>query len=758
LPKKYVMENWYQNLRKTYPKLSEDILSEYRPADEYVVINIDQDLHPVYIKLPEPPPLHTITNWGLPASKQYFVREKMPQKLTALVSQCETVEEIWEALEQNQGEYYSEIGWIQNMWHHRLYGKWYWINGKPVYLDGWHFMYCNFWKFNDGKIPDYRERNWKYFHSMRYAYTTTEKPETDKDGRLVYEDRQSRRLKMVETGNRTFNGVAYPKHRRDGATNMCGCAMYCETTTREGVNSGIVSMTGEHAKNKIFNEIVVPGWQQMPFFFKPIYSGNEKPEKELAFFASRKKAGARLREQLRSRIDYSETSKSTFYDGGKNLWLLVDESGKTTEDNVYSRHQQLKNCVAQGNGANIIGFISCPSTVGEMMGQGGKNYFDLCQDSRYERRDISGQTKTGMLLIYLPATEGLEGFIDEYGSSVVEKPTARQAKYINKPYGSKEYLDSKREQLLADGDILKYNEEVRLFPTRYMECFRTEDGEIGFNTKIINDRLDELAFIGKKMVRRGNFKWENNEPDTKVIWEDHDNGRFYMSQMLKPEAANRFYWDGEHRHPINPKYTACGDTFKFNKVQHRRMSNGGGAVFWHYDQEVDGKTTIEHWQSNRFVCTYNYRPETVDEYCEDMLMMCVYFGSWMYPEINVPKLWEYFEARGYAGYLKYDVDIKTGKQKVTPGFNSEGGSKQDLFNGLRDYLQRHGKRERHGDLLNECKEIKSIEEMTDYDLLTAAGGALLGAKAYLVTVKKPEAPKQDITDYFETFSYKRMRN
>ena len=48
--------------------------------------------------------------------------------------------------------------------------------------------------------------------------------------------------------------------------------------------------------------------------------------------------------------------------------------------------------------------------------------------------------------------------------------------------------------------------------------------------------------------------------------------------------------------------------------------------------------------------------------------------------------------------------------------------------------------------------------MTDYDLLTAAGGALLGAKAYLVTVKKPEAPKQDITDYFETFSYKGMRN
>lgn len=172
--------------------------------------------------------------------------------------------------------------------------------------------------------------------------------------------------------------------------------------------------------------------------------------------------------------------------------------------------------------------------------------------------------------------------------------------------------------------------------------------------------------------------------------------------------------------------------------------------------ELDGKNDITRWQSHRFVCTYNFRPETVEEYCEDMLMMCVYYGCWMYPEINVPKVWEYFEARGYGGFLKYDVDIKTGKPKSTPGFNSEGGSKQDLFNGLRDYIQRHGLRERHADLLMECKEIKSIEEMTDYDLLTAAGGALLGAKAYLVNIKRQEPKPEPVSSYYEKFSYKNV--
>lgn len=749
------MENWYQSLRQRYPKIDPEILDTYVEADEYVVLNIDQDLHPFYIKLPKPPrSLHTIDGFGLPASEQYFQREKMPTKLSALIKQCETTEEIWEALEQNQAEYYNEIGWIQQQWHHRLYGKWYWINGKPTYVNGWHFSYVNYWHFADGGLPEYRDRNRKFFHAMRYAYTTTDKPVTDKDGRLVYEDKEKKKLKMIKTGLRTFNGIAYPKHRRDGATNMCACAMYCETTIREGVNSGIVSMTGEHAKTKIFDEIVVPGWQQMPFFFKPIYSGNEKPEKELAFFAERKKASSKLRDQLRSKIDYSTTAKSTYYDGGKNLWILADESGKCIEDNVYTRHQQLKNCVAQGNGAVINGFITCPSTVGDMIGAGGKNYFDLCQDSRFESRDVSGQTKTGMMLIYIPATEGLEGFIDQYGNSVVDKPTQRQADFIKKDYGSREYLESKREQLLRDGNIEKYNEETRLFPLRYMECFRTKDGDIGFNTKIINERLDELA-INQKTVRRGNFKWRDGLIDGEVIWEDSEYGRFYISQMLRPEHSNKRYRDGEHYYPMDSRHTASADTFKFNKVQHRRMSNGGGSVFWHYDQELDGKNDIRNWQSHRFVCTYNFRPETVEEYCEDMLMMSVYYNAMMYPEINVAKVWEWFEARGYAGYLKYDIDIRSGKPKMTPGFNSEGPTKQELFNGIRDYIQKHGHRERHPDFLGECKEIKSIEEMTDYDLLTACGGALMGAKANLVVVKKAEPQKENVDTYYQVYSYKK---
>ena len=76
---------------------------------------------------------------------------------------------------------------------------------------------------------------------------------------------------------------------------------------------------------------------------------------------------------------------------------------------------------------------------------------------------------------------------------------------------------------------------------------------------------------------------------------------------------------------------------------------------------------------------------------------------------------------------------------------------------MRDYIQRHGSREAHADLLMECKDIKSIEEMTDFDLLTAAGGALMGAKEHFVRPGKAEQPKVNIKDYFEPRSYKNIR-
>jgi hypothetical protein len=743
--------------KKKIQNVNKKILQKYLKEDEYVIINIDDDLHPIHIKLPACEDETQAQGYGLPINEQKFNKIEMPKKLTHLLNTTDKIEEVWATISANQVEYTKEIKWIEEQWYYCLHGFWFYNRGRLTYLDGWHYNYLNFWRFSGGVIPEYRDRDRKWFHAVRYAYSTTEYPSLDKDGRVEYIDKETRLLKMQDAHRKVFLGYSDPKGRRAGDSNKHLCAQYFETITNFGKNSGIISSSGGHAKDKLFDEILIAGWQQMPFFLRPITSSNENPEKELKFNAGRKKAdSSKVQDQLKSKIDHSPTAAANYYDGGKLFWLLADEGGKTKDVDVYERHQQLKQCVAQGAGINIIGFMGLPSTVGEMEGSGGRAYYNICKDSKFEERNLSGQTITGLMLIFISCLEGLEGFVDEYGYSVIDTPTAEQAKFIGKTYGALDFVKSTRESLLKDAkDIEKYNEFVRLFPIKFKECFRTSDGDIGFNTKIINERLDELAIIGNELTRVGNFRWEKEKYNSLVVWEDNPKGKWTLSQILPPNVSCKFTWvniDGvPQRQPHNPKHVTCCDPYKQEKVNTGRMSDGGIATAYDFDPSVDSKSdNPETWKSYRLVCTYRNRPGTTDDFYDDVLLEIVYFNSWLYPEINIPDIIRFMQEKGFAGYFLYDFDWKTGRLRNTPGFSSQGSEKQNLFNTTRNYIQIHGHKERHADFLKECKDIQSMEEMTDYDLFTAGAGALKGCMSVMsqrqqnnnVVVKRPNLLKK----------------
>jgi hypothetical protein len=97
-----------------------------------------------------------------------------------------------------------------------------------------------------------------------------------------------------------------------------------------------------------------------------------------------------------------------------------------------------------------------------------------------------------------------------------------------------------------------------------------------------------------------------------------------------------------------------------------------------------------------------------------------------YPEIDVAATWTHFEERGYAGFMKYDIDPASKKLKNTPGFTSRG-SQQKLFNTLRDYFEKHSHREKHLAFLMQAKDAQGLEDFTDLDLLVAGGGAIMGS-------------------------------
>src|SRR5574343_1616816 len=126
-------------------------MTEYKYAEPqtYLLVNEDDpNLDTIRIDLPPCPPLETIDGYGLPPKQQMWKAPEVPHRLKALEKKFPTISEIKDYLTEHQVEYQEEIEWIQLQWHRRLNGYWFFNNGVPTYIDGWHYFYIGFWKID----------------------------------------------------------------------------------------------------------------------------------------------------------------------------------------------------------------------------------------------------------------------------------------------------------------------------------------------------------------------------------------------------------------------------------------------------------------------------------------------------------------------------------------------------------------------------------------------------------------------------------
>lgn len=745
-------------------------IDQYVAPDSSVLYHDDDPaLTPIRLSLPNPPPIHKIAGYGLPAKDQKFQRREYPAKLKRLeeLSLQEVNEKaekdksfratvykvqrvFWDTLDRKRDYYEEEIRWMKETWWHIINGYWFFNNGKPTYITGWHYFYLNFWVIDGQFHPDYRDRDRKEFLFFHYSYTTKETfAKLDKNGIAIPEPDGT--YEMVDMGNRTCYGVGQNKNRRSGNTNKGLSIVYLMTITHRGTDGGgIMSMSGdsseEHMKQKM-----LPAWRKMPTIVKPLTSSNTDP-KSIIHKAPRTEMGI---DSLENKITSAATAESNFYDG-KKLWvILVDESGKAKNLDVRERHGVLQHCLSQGNGTLIHGWEYQPSTA-EEMAKGGKAYKGLLDDSNfYRRNEITGQTRSGLFRLFMPADEALDGFIDEYGMSVRGVKVSPEWKKMGFRHTATQSLLSEREQLMRDSKtdpeaLVTYRLKKKQFPLWYDDSWIGTAGDIGFDVEILDKRLAELSRM-ENPTQRGNFEWVGTPLKSAVKWvPDPVNGKWYVSKLLSDsEASQKFrdtYWDGEAEvdtfRPKHPDRFTCGaDPFNFKTEAQARISNGktnsskgrlsdgGITVKWHRDLSIDPEDKpLKEWESNRYITTYRYRESDNIKYTEDVLKTCIYYGAMCFPEVNIRVVWEKFHEWGYDGYLKYAVDLN-GKVKDYPGVQSLERSKQEGFGELRDHISLHGHREMHEDLLTEWKNIKGTEEMTKYDLLAASMCAELGAKS-----------------------------
>ncbi len=764
----------------------------YRPHDKSFTVNdLDPDRRTIRISLPEPPPLQLIDGYGLHPDQQVFRRKEVPESIMLLqkevlkelqdikkdnrqesITGYKIIELFWEKFDARVDELQEEAEYIKHIWWWRTYGYWCFIDGKPTYLPPKYFMLLNFYQAPGIKTKDhyleYRDRHRReYLFRLHLKVAHHSFKNRDEKGWAIPEEDGS--YQMIDIGLRLFYGDIHPKNRRNGSSVMGLSDVIEGSEAGTGKYSTIISKDGDSALEH-YNLRLLPAWGNRPYFIRPLWSGSSMPT-QIKYFPPNNNFDS---EALMGIIEPTVSAGVTKKDGSFfNGFIVFDEEGKNeqSEVNVLQRWDVYKAAMSLADGADIVGECTHISTV-EDINAAGKAFLDMLETSDYYQRGENGQTTSGLAAMFFPAYDGLQGFIDFFGQSVITTPTERQlrmrpeAEFAKYKKGSYQYQQEKRDDFLKKGTpaaMQSYRAYIKKFPWKSSELTIGTSGDLGFDYQILDTRIAELRKIkalGKTPTKIGNFYRHGNHPEGNVYWKTEENGKFEISMEIAPSQTNlkrrSMGWNvnqGKFVQQWEPVYksrfTLGADPVEYSNKKEdtgaSKQSDPAMTVKWEYDQTIDKSDNPEDWITDNCILYYRYRPQSLQEYCEDCLMAAEFIGAMIYPENNKTRLIEYIIDRGRGGYLKYDIDPRTGKIADKPGYYATVGSKSDGFGLLKDWVAYHAMKCDILRLLEEIRNIRTMDEMTKYDGLASWIAALKGGlSAYGKVVDRVSNTKVDL--------------
>ena len=665
------------------------------------------DLQGFKIALPLEPKKSYSRNKSKP--EQYWERKEIPKSLSKIQSIFQ-----WNDM---STEFKNQwVDYIEEEFDRREQGMWFMSNGVPTYITGAHYMYLQ-WTSIDVGYPDFREANRLLF--------------------IFWE--------ACKADTRSF-GMTYLKIRRSGFSFMSSSECVNTGTLAKDSRIGVLSKTGSDAK-KMFTDKVVPIANRLPFFFKPIQDGMDKPKSELAFRIPASKITKKNMFDLTddelygldTTIDWKNTDDNS-YDGEKLLLLVHDESGKWIKpNNILNNWRVTKTCLRLGS--KIIGKCMMGSTS-NALSKGGGNFKKLYEDSNIKKRNANGQTKSGLYSLFIPMEWNMEGFIDKYGMPVLRTPSnpvvGIDGLKINQ--GAIDYWQNEVESLKNDADAL--NEFYRQFPRTESHAFRDESKQSLFNLTKIYQQIDyNDSLIEEHHLTKGSLSWKNGIKDTKVIFNPNPKGRFYVSWTPNENLQNRVEERNGLKYPGNKHIGAFGcDSYDISGVVGGGGSNGA----------LHGKTmfSMAEAPSNQFFLEYIARPQTAEIFFEDVLMACVFYGMPILIENNKPRLLYHFKNRGYRNFCMNRPDkvyTKLSKtEKELGGIpNSSEDVKQAHAAAIESYIEEHigfKNEEEMGDCifsrtLNDWARF-DIFNRTKFDASISSGLAIMATQSHLYNVQK----------------------
>lgn len=624
------------------------------------------DIEPYIYTFPEMPNPEKIKNYGLPADQQFFTREKIPRRVYDL---NKLPREQALAMARKDKELTS---FITEQWRKRREGEWIYINGKPVYLTGLNWFYLNYFPIDIGyphfRFPDTKEWYW---------------------------------WDLCVNDQNCYGGISFTR-RRSGKTYRAGCILLEHVTSLPNTYCGFQSKAEKPDASDFWGKAIIPQWRRLPFYFFPIFDGSTNPKKRIDFTypgerGNNEGADVRFAEiPLESWVDY-RSSTDRAYDGTKLHRYVMDECGKMQlPANPIDMWDKVKPCLWLDG--KIIGKALLTSTIESMEKGGGDKFRTLYQNSSRLARDKKinelGETHTGLYPHFTPSPENV--FFDQYGMPIVAEPTKAQAEYRkgkgdkNWAIGGVEYVD----KMINGAAKSEKQSTIRKFPRNIKEAFHAATRDPLFDVDTIEKRLEffwdsssENGYPSDYPMTFGYMRWKDNIRfgDVEFIATSEKDARMHIRHLPPFGMRNASYIKNGLRTPSNVQwYSAGSDPFKLNTEVVKdlsKMSDGGVHVFGYFNPSVDGtQTPREEWETDNFVLEYLYRPPTVDEFCEDVLMICIFYGCEVFPEFNVPVVDDTFRKWGFKNYLKHKKVLKKiGTMTTTTTDKASGAMTSESF-------------------------------------------------------------------------------
>jgi hypothetical protein len=497
-------------------------------------------------------------------------------------------------------------------------GFWFMNNNVPTYLTGFYYYYLNYWTLENNVKPEYRDSDRRFFLFFDECYNDPE-----------------------------IIGILRGKHRRLGASSQGTCIGTKVATFDKNKNYGNVSMNDDYAE-KLYQGMILVGFFNLPEFLRPRLDTSGTNKKKLHFIETPKRGDTQYRkiEGLNSVIDYMPTMLNS-YDSTRLSFLLGDEWGKWEKVDITRYFEVVKECVKIG--ARKVGFVYCPTTVNPPT-KGGDNFKKLWEGSnQFEVGKYN--TSTGMVKYFQPAWDGLDGFVDELGYSVIQPPDEKTLEYLHNkqllitkkservPYeslrkGAKKYLEDEFAKLKTDDQKSDFK---RKYPFTEDDMWDFGNSYSPFNLDNIKERKQFLINNpvplrrGKLKLQKESFVRNGDEViDFNVEFEDSEAGNWLIYEL--PKKPNQFEIDWERKvvKPLNTlEYAGGCDPYRFDQVE----SLGSMGVIC-IGKKMD--TTKDDKEEGGEICAlYVGRPKLTELFYEEILKASLFFGCTITVESDV---------------------------------------------------------------------------------------------------------------------------